>query len=156
MDLWSPTGSDQLLHDSSSPNPPPDIHNKWKTLMPWKLTFLDTRIAKTCQKIFHIIKPMELKDKLQSWFYNDTCAAVLGESAHWPEGWWEMLYSFPHRPQSDPQILAKRATENWKSHFSLYPYLFWYKKENFVLLSLCYYSAPPHLHTLHAFIYRTQ
>lgn len=143
MDLWSPTGSIQyswLIFSHLL------IFITMKNPHAMKINFPRHRIANP-PRIFHIIKPMELKDKLQSWFIMTRALLCWGEPAHWPEGWWEMLYSFPHRLQSDPQILARRATENWRAISPLYPYLFWYKKENFcfvVIMLLLSFHLPPH------------
>lgn len=129
-----------VLHDSSSPNPllifitneKPSCHEN----------FPRHRIAKPAKNFPHY-KTNGAERQIAIMIYNDTCAAVLGRTSPLARRMVGDALFFPHRLQSDPQILARRATENWRAISPLGTHIYFdTRKRIFVLLSLCYYSLP--------------
>lgn len=55
---------------------PPEMDNKWKTLMPWKLTLIDTLLPKPAKNFPHS-KTNGAKRRITVMIYNDTHFATL-------------------------------------------------------------------------------
>ena len=136
--VWLGLTSTSWLIFSQSP---PDIHNKWKTLMPWKLAFLDNLLPKPAKNFPHY-KTNGAERQIAIMIYNDTCASVLGRTS-----------PLARRMVGDALLLSPQATiwstnlgstcnRKLKSHFSIVPIFILIKEREFLfcfhyVITLC-------------------
>ena len=124
---------------------PPEIHNKWKTLMPWKLTLIDTLLPKPAKNFPHI-KTNGAERRITVMIYNDTHFATLEQTSSLARRTIKEVSFFSPQAAIWCRSLGCTCDTELRSHVSIVPmFILKIKTEHSYLILL--FSISLHKHT---------
>lgn len=108
---------------------PPEIDDTWKTLMPWKLTLIDTLLPKPAKNFPHS-KINGAERRITVMIYNDTHFATLERTSSVARRMVKEASFFSPQAAIWCRSLGFTYDRVSGSHVSVVPMLFWKSKQN--------------------------